>query len=236
MEQQNYDPKEIEAYVKGFWEINKIREKIEQTRKTRNKGKLGYVEGPPTLNGRCHAGHSRGRALKDIWYRFNTMRGYYVLFRAGWDTQGLPVELEVERELNLQNKKAIETEFGLERFIEEVKKNIEKYHQYWLSVDKKFGLFFDYEKEYMTYRDDYIEREWKYLKAAWEQGLLSEGYRVVAYCPSCQTALSDAEVGLGYELLEDPSIYFKFKLKGSENTYLLIWTTMPFTIVTDMLV
>lgn len=236
MEQQNYNPKEVEAYVRSFWENNKIREKIEQTRKVQNKGKLGYVEGPPTLNGRCHAGHSRGRALKDIWYRFNTMRGYYVLFRAGWDTQGLPVELEVERELNLKNKKAIETEFGLERFIEEVKKNIEKYHQYWLSVDKKFGLFLDYEKEYMTYRDDYIEREWKYLKVAWERGLLSEGYRVVAYCPGCQTALSDAEVGLGYELLEDPSIYFKFKLKGSENTYLLVWTTMPFTIVTDMLV
>lgn len=234
--EQSYNPKEIETFVRDFWESNKVRTKIEQVRKGQNEGKLGYVEGPPTLNGRCHAGHSRGRAFKDLWYRFKVMQGYYVLFRAGWDTQGLPVELEVEKELNLPNKKAIETEIGLERFIKEVKANIEKYHQYWLLVDKKFGLFLDYEKEYMTYRDEYIEREWKYLKVAWERGLLNEGYRIVAYCPGCQTALSDAEVGLGYEILEDPSIYFKFRINGSKNTYLLIWTTMPFTIVTDMLV
>jgi len=229
-------PRKIEEYVRSFWEVNRIREKIEFERKKHNVGKIGYVEGPPTLNGRCHAGHSRGRAIKDLWYRFKTMQGYYVLFRAGWDTQGLPVELEVEKELKLPNKKAIEKEIGIEKFLEEVKKNIEKYHQHWLAVDKKFGMFLDYKNEYMTYKDSYIEREWRYLKAAWDKNLLGEGYRVAAYCPGCQTALSDAEVALGYEMLEDPSIYFKFKVKGKESTFLLIWTTMPFTIVTDMLV
>jgi isoleucyl-tRNA synthetase len=230
-----YNAKVIESEVRAFWDKAQIRNAIEEQRSRENIGRLGFVEGPPTLNGRCHVGHSRGRAIKDAWYRLKTMQGYYVLYRAGWDTQGLPVELEVERELGLTNKREIGTKVSLESFIAEVKKTVEKYHEAWLSVDRKFGMFLDYDKEYMTYRDAYIEREWKYLRAAWSKGLLGEGYRVVAYCPGCQTSLSNTEVGLGYETLEDPSIYFKFELEGTKNEFLVLWTTMPFTVVTDML-
>jgi len=230
-----YNAKVIENEVREFWERAKIREIIERERKKASVGKLGFVEGPPTLNGRCHPGHSRGRVIKDAWYRLKTMQGYYVFFRAGWDTQGLPVELEVERELGLTSKRDIGTKISLEKFVEAVKRSIKKYHEDWLTVDRKFGMFLDYDNEYMTYRDAYIEREWRYLKAAWDQNLLGEGYRVVAYCPGCQTSLSNTEVGLGYETVEDPSIFFKFKLVGTPNEYLVLWTTMPFTIVTDML-
>jgi len=230
-----YNAKAIESEVRQFWDKTHVRELIEEQRSRDNVGRLGFVEGPPTLNGRCHVGHSRGRAIKDAWYRLKTMQGYYVLYRAGWDTQGLPVELEVERELGLTSKREIGTKISLERFIGAVKKVVEGYHQDWLRVDRKFGMLMDYGREYMTYRDAYIEREWQYLKVAWDKGLLGEGYRVVAYCPSCQTSLSNMEVGLGYETLEDPSIFFKFKLEGTENEFLVLWTTMPFTIVTDML-
>jgi len=230
-----YAAKVIESEVRRFWDRAHVRELMEERRSRDNIGKLGFVEGPPTLNGRCHVGHSRGRAIKDTWYRFKTMQGYYVLYRAGWDTQGLPVELEVERELGLTSKREIGTKIGLEKFIGAVKKVVQGYHRDWLRVDRKFGMLMDYEREYMTYRDEYIEREWRYLKAAWDKGLLGEGYRVVAYCPSCQTSLSNMEVGLGYETLEDPSIFFKYKLGGTENEFLVLWTTMPFTIVTDIL-
>lgn len=230
-----YNAKVIENDVRRFWERAKVRRTIERERTKANIGRLSFVEGPPTLNGRCHPGHSRGRVIKDAWYRLRTMQGYYVFFRAGWDTQGLPVELEVERDLGLTSKRDIGTKISLEKFVEAVKRSIKKYHEDWLAVDRKFGMFLDYDNEYMTYRDAYIEREWKYLKAAWDQNLLGEGYRVVAYCPGCQTSLSNTEVGLGYETLEDPSIFFKFKLVGTENEYLVLWTTMAFTIITDML-
>jgi len=198
---------------------------------------MGYVEGPPTLNGYQHVGHARGRAIKDFWYRWRTMQGYFVPFRAGWDCQGLPVELEVEKELGVdKGKKQLLREIGEERFVEECKKTIMKYYDHWREMDERFGMFIDGDGAYWTYKDEYIEREWQILKMAWEQGLLGEGHRVVAYCPYCQTSLSNAEVGLGYEQVSDPSIYFKFRLKGRPDEYLAIWTTMPFTIVTDEMV
>jgi isoleucyl-tRNA synthetase len=228
-----YEMQLLENKVLEFWEENQIPEKLRKLRLERNIGKLGYVEGPPTLNGRCHVGHSWGRAIKDLWYRWRSMQGYYVLFRAGWDTQGLPVEIEAEKELGFSNKREALERLGEERFVAEIKKILKKYHDDWRRVDRRFGMFMDYEKEYLTYRDEYIEREWKYLEKAYEQGLLGKGYRVVAYCPSCQTSLSNAEVGLEYSMVEDPSVYFKVRLETGE--YVLVWTTMPFTIVTDEL-
>jgi len=200
-----------------------------------SKGYLGYVEGPPTLNGIPHIGHSRGRVMKDIRYRWKTMQGYYMPFWAGWDCQGLPVELEVEKLLGVKNKRELLERVGLERFIEECKKVILKYHREWVEADKRLGVFINQKKAYWTYLDQYIEREWQYLKRAWEQNLLEEGYYVVAYCPGCQTSLSSAEVGYegSYKEVEDPSLYFKFKVATSDNEYFLIWTTMPFTIITD---
>jgi len=230
----DYRPIEIEKEIREFWMEKEIREKLED----REKGcrdVLGYVEGPPTLNGIPHIGHARGRVMKDIRYRWKTMQGYYVPFWAGWDCQGLPVELEVEKLLGVKNKRELVERVGQERFIEECKKVIMRYHREWVEADKRLGIFINQEKAYWTYRDEYIEREWRYLKRAWEQNLLEEGHYVVAYCPGCQTSLSSAEVGYegSYKEVEDPSVYFKFKRSGSENEFFLIWTTMPFTIITD---
>src|SRR3989304_10430503 len=163
------------------------------------------------------------------------MQGYYVPFWAGWDCQGLPVELEVEKLLGVKNKRELLERVGEERFIQECKKAIMKYHREWVKLDNLLGVFMNHEKAYWTYYDGYIEREWQYLKRAWDQGLLEEGHYVVAYGPGCQTSLSSAEVGYmdSYKIVEDPSLYFKFKVAESQNEYFLIWTTMPFTLVTD---
>ena len=231
----DYHPLELEREIREFWRKNKIPQRLEQLRERANIRSLGFVEGPPTLNGVPHVGHARGRVMKDLRYRMKAMQGFYVTFRAGWDCQGLPVELEVEKELGVKSKRELLERVGEERFVAECKKVVMKYYREWLSADQKLGMFMNYDKAYWTYLDKYIEREWQYLKRAWEQGLLGEGYYVVAYCPYCQTSLSNAEVGLGYEEVEDPSLYFKLKVSESENEYFLVWTTMPFTIVTDML-
>jgi len=231
----DYRPLKLEQEVREFWEKNKILQKLTEYREKSNVGLLGYVEGPPTLNGVQHVGHARGRVIKDFRYRLKTMQEFYVTFWAGWDTQGLPIELEVEQALGVKNKKELLERIGEERFVEECKKTVMKYHRQWFEADKKLGLFINYDKAYWTHYDKYIEREWQYLKRAWEQNLLGEGYYVVAYCPHCQTSLSNAEVGLGYEEVEDSSLHFKFKLSEAENEYFLIWTTMPFTIITDMM-
>ncbi|MDH5447636.1 MAG: isoleucine--tRNA ligase [Candidatus Bathyarchaeota archaeon] len=230
-----YRPLELEQKIREFWEKSHTAEKLEQLRLKKNKGFLGYVEGPPTLNGYPHVGHVRGRVMKDLRYRWKSMQGFYVPFWTGWDCQGLPVELEVERQLGVKNKKDLLERVGEERFVAECKKAIMKYYDAWHGADVKAGVFINDTKAYWTYLDEYIEREWNYLKRAWEQGLLGEGYYVVAYCPHCQTSLSNAEVGMGYEEVEDPSLYFKFRVAKTKNEYFLVWTTMPFTLVTDLM-
>jgi isoleucyl-tRNA synthetase len=230
----NYSPLALEKEIREFWIKNKIREKLELIDKDA-KGILGYVEGPPTLNGIPHIGHARGRVMKDVRYRWKTMEGFYMPFWAGWDCQGLPVELEVEKLLGVKNKREMLEHVGQERFIDECKKAIKRYHAMWLEADGSLGVFINQEKAYWTYKDEYIEREWQILKCAWEQNLLEEGHYVVAYCPGCQTSLSSAEVGYegSYKQVEDPSLYFKFKVAGSTSEFFLVWTTMPFTIITD---
>jgi len=232
---EDYRPLELEKEIRSFWQQNYIQQKLEENRLKQNKGILGYVEGPPTLNGVPHVGHARGRVMKDLRYRLKTMQGYYIPFWAGWDTQGLPVELEVEKLLNVKNKRELLEKVGMEKFVEECKKAIIKYHKEWVAADQKLGVFINHDKAYWTYHDSYIEREWQILKHAWNQGLLEEGHYVVAYCPGCQTSLSSAEVGYegAYKIVEDPSLYFKFKRSDTENEYFLIWTTMPFTLITD---
>jgi len=233
----DYNPLEVEKEIRRFWDKNKITEKLMEFREKNNTGFLGFVEGPPTLNGMPHVGHARGRVMKDLRFRWKTMQGYFVPFWAGWDCQGLPVELEVERALGVKNKRELLERVGEERFIEECKRAIMKYHKEWVEVDKKLGIFINQDKAYWTYLDNYIEKEWQYLKRAWEKDLLEEGYYVVAYCPGCQTSLSNAEVGYedSYREVEDPSLYFKFEVADSKNEFFLVWTTMPFTLVTDMM-
>jgi isoleucyl-tRNA synthetase len=233
----DYRPLEIEREIREFWEKNRIQERLMEYRQKNHVGVAGWVEGPPTLNGIPHVGHARGRVMKDLWFRWKTMKGYFVPFWAGWDCQGLPVELEVEKLLGVKNKRELLEQVGEERFIEECKKAIMRYHKEWVEADRKLGIFINQNKAYWTYTDEYIEREWQYLKRAWEQGLLEEGYYVVAYCPGCQTSLSSAEVGYegSYVEVEDPSLYFKFKVADSQDEYFLVWTTMPFTIITDLM-
>jgi isoleucyl-tRNA synthetase len=231
----DYRPLELEKEIREFWEKNQIQKKLAEFREKNNVGFAGWVEGPPTLNGIPHVGHARGRVMKDLRYRWKTMQGYFMPFWAGWDCQGLPVELEIEKLLGVKNKRELLERVSEELFIEECKKAIMRYHREWVAADKKLGIFIDQERAYWTYLDEYIEREWRYLKRAWEQGLLEEGYYVVAYCPGCQTSLSSAEVGYedSYREVEDPSLHFKFRVSESKNDYFLVWTTMPFTLITD---
>jgi isoleucyl-tRNA synthetase len=229
-----YDWRKIEKRARRFFLSPAARTKIaEAVAKTRP---LGYVEGPPTLNNQPHVGHLRGRMMKDLWYRNSTLDGKNIVFRGGWDTQGLPVELQAEEEMGLSGNKWEDLQkVGVEKLVGKCKELIGKYRVYWEEADDLLGLMIDHKKAYMTYRDSYIEREWTYLESAWRSGLLEEGFKVVPYCPRCQTALSAAEVTLGgYEKLEDPSLYYK--AKAEYGAYLVLWTTMPFTIVTDELV
>jgi isoleucyl-tRNA synthetase len=229
-----FDAKAIENEVRSYLDNLDLRAHLEN--ELAGKELVGYIEGPPTMNGDPHTGHLRGRIIKDLWYRFNTLRKKKVIFRAGWDTQGLPVELQAEKELGLTGSKAENiSKVGIEKIVETCKKIIHSYNEKWVAADKLLGMSFNYEKAYWTFRDSYIEREWQYMKKAWESDVLREWFRVVAYCPSCQTSLSNAEVNQGYENVEDPSFYYKVKLTD-EDAYLIVWTTMPFTIVTDEMV
>jgi isoleucyl-tRNA synthetase len=229
-----FDAKAIENEVRNYLDNLDLRAHLEN--ELTGKELVGYIEGPPTMNGEPHAGHLRGRIIKDLWYRFNTLQKKKVIFRAGWDTQGLPVELQAEKELGLTGSKAENiSKVGVEKIVETCKKIIQSYNEKWVAADKLLGMSFNYEKAYWTFRDSYIEREWQYMKKAWESGVLREWFRVVAYCPSCQTSLSNAEVNQGYENVEDPSFYYKVRL-AEEDAYLIVWTTMPFTIVTDEMV
>jgi isoleucyl-tRNA synthetase len=239
----NFNAKAIENNVRDYLSNLDLTAYLEN--ELAGKELIGYIEGPPTMNGEPHVGHIRGRIIKDLWYRFNTLQKKRVIFRAGWDTQGLPVELQAEKELGLTGSKAENLgKVGVEKIVETCKKIVQLYNKKWVAVDKLLGMSFDYEKAYWTFHNQYIEREWQYLKKAWESGVLKEWFRVVAYCPSCQTSLSNAEVNQGYETVEDPSFYYKVKLlrdgeegEGEEeDAYLIVWTTMPFTIITDEMV
>ncbi len=230
-----YDAKAIETEIRHYLHDIDLRSLLEDELRE-NKELVAFIEGPPTMNGEPHAGHLRGRIIKDLWYRFRSLQKKKVLFRAGWDTQGLPVELQAEKELGLTGSKIENVnKVGLEKIVEACKKVIHRYNESWITSDKLLGMSFNYEKAYWTFRDEYIEREWRYLKKAWESGLLREWFRVVAYCPGCQTSLSNAEVNQAYENIEDPSLYYKVKL-SDQDVYLVVWTTMPFTLVTDEMV
>ena len=228
-----FDAKKIESEVKRYLKSIDLKGQIFASDKPQ---RVRFIEGPPTMNGTPHAGHLRGRVIKDLWYRFNTLQGKKIEFNGGWDTQGLPVELQVEKELGVTGGKteAIR-QFGIEGIVSECKRVVEKYNKTWVDVDKRLGVSFNHDKAYWTFKDEFIEREWQVLKKAHENGILEEDYTVVAYCPSCQTSLSHAEVNQGYEEVTDPSLFYKVRLAG-EDAFLIVWTTMPFTLVTDAMV
>ncbi len=231
---KRYDPLSLEKDVLQFWEETAIYTK---TVKFRESGpRWNFLEGPPTTNGFMHVGHARGRAMKDAQLRYMTMKGYNVWRRGGWDMQGLPVELEVEKNEGLAEKGDIEATMGLETFVAKCKELVDFYLDRWVSDSIRLGLWLDYPQAYQTRRDDYIEHVWYFLKQASKKGLLGRGYRVNPTCPRCNTALSGHEVSQGYQTKVDPSIYVKFKLVNKENEYIVIWTTTPFTLLSNELV
>ncbi len=223
--------KEIENKIRNIPNLQ-LRKMLQKT-KFKN---IIFIEGPPTMNGRPHIGHLRGRIIKDFWYRYNTLQGYYIKFNAGWDTQGLPIELQAEKELKIYGGKSDILKLAtMEKLAAECKKLVNKYNKIWIQMDELLGMSLNQKEAYWTCDDQYIEKEWKILKMAYENGILNEGYKVVGYCPSCQTSLSYAEISQSYEMVEDHSLYYKVKL-CDEDAFLIVWTTMPFTLITDAMV
>ena len=199
-----------------------------------NKGKryFTFYDGPPTANGMPHAGHIITRVMKDIIPRYKVMKGYRVIRKAGWDTHGLPVELEIEKKLGISGKEQIE-EYGVEKFVKECKASVFKYVHEWEEMTNKVGYWVDMEHPYVTYHNEYIESVWWALKEMWNKGLLYEGHKVMPYCPRCGTALSSHEVAQGYKDVKDLTCIAKFKLKD-EDKYVLAWTTTPWTLPSNL--
>ena len=221
---------EREKAVEKFWEDNQIFEKSIDSR--RNGRTYTFYDGPPTANGKPHIGHVETRAFKDMIPRYHAMKGCMVPRKAGWDTHGLPVELEVEKLLGLDGKEQIE-EYGLEPFIQRCKESVWKYKGMWEDFSHTVGFWADMEHPYVTYDNAYIESEWWALKNIWEKGLLYKGFKIVPYCPRCGTPLSSHEVAQGYKDVKERSAIAKFKVK-EEDAYILAWTTTPWTLPSNV--
>ena len=218
---------EREKEVLAFWKENEIFEKSVE----KNKGgkSFNFYDGPPTANGKPHIGHILTRVMKDIIPRYKTMKGFYVRRKAGWDTHGLPVELEVEKLLGIDGKQEIE-KYGIKK----CKESVWKYKHEWEVMSDRIGYWADMKDPYITYDDKYIESVWWALKQMADKGLLYKGYKIVPYCPRCGTALSSHEVAQGYKDVEEKSIFVKFRVKGSADTYFLAWTTTPWTLPSNV--
>ncbi len=225
----NFATREKETLA--YWKNSKI---FEKTIEERKKGKnYTFYDGPPTANGKPHIGHVLTRVIKDIIPRYRTMKGYNVLRKAGWDTHGLPVELEVEKKLGIDGKDKIEA-YGLEPFIHECKESVWKYKGMWEDFSGTVGYWVDMEDPYITYDNNFIESEWWALKQIFDKGLLYKGFKIVPYCPRCGTPLASHEVAQGYKDVKEKSAIAKFRVKGTENEYILAWTTTPWTLPSNV--
>jgi len=218
---------EKEEKVLQFWKKNGIFGKSMAHRE--DAPRYVFYEGPPTANGMPHIGHVLTRVIKDLFPRYQTMKGYHVLRKGGWDCHGLPVEIEVEKELGLSGKPAIE-KYGIERFNKRCRDSVFRYVEEWARLTERIGFWIDLDDPYITLTNNYIESVWWILKQFWDDNLLYQGYKVVPYCPRCGTSLSDHEVAQGYAQATDPSLYVKFPLKDEPGTYFLVWTTTPWTL------
>jgi isoleucyl-tRNA synthetase len=222
-----FDVSSVEENILKLWKKQEVFKKTVEQR----KGKPEYVfyEGPPTANGRPGVHHVLARAFKDMFPRYKIMRGYHVSRRGGWDTHGLPVEIEVEKQLGFNNKQQIE-EYGIDKFNALCKKSVFTYIQDWERLTDRIAFWVDLETAYVTYENEYMESVWWILKNFWDKDLLFKGYKVVPYCPRCGTPLSDHEVALGYEEVSDPSVFVRMPLVDKPDTSLLVWTTTPWTL------
>ena len=221
----------MEKEVAELWKEKDIVKK--NFNKNEGKKYFMFYDGPPTANGMPHVGHIETRVMKDIIPRYKVMKGYYVPRKAGWDTHGLPVELEIEKKLGISGKEQIE-DYGVEKFVKECKDSVFQYVHIWEKMTNQVGYWVDMEHPYVTYHNDYIESVWWALKELWKKGLLYEGHKVMPYCPRCGTALSSHEVAQGYKDVKDLTCIAKFKVKGKENTYILAWTTTPWTLPSNL--
>ncbi len=226
----NLDFVSREKAVLEFWKENKIFEKSIENRE--GHPTYTFYDGPPTANGKPHIGHVLTRVIKDMIPRYRTMKGYMVPRKAGWDTHGLPVELEVEKMLGINGKEQIEG-YGLEPFIDHCKESVWKYKGMWEDFSGTVGFWADMDKPYVTYHNDFIESEWWSLKEIWNKGLLYKGFKIVPYCPRCGTPLSSHEVAQGYKTLKERTAIVRFKIKG-EDAYFLAWTTTPWTLASNI--
>ena len=220
-----------EKAVIKFWKDNEVFES--SVKKNEGNEEFSFYDGPPTANGKPHIGHILTRVMKDIIPRYQTMKGKHVLRKAGWDTHGLPVELEVEKTLGIDGKPQIE-KYGIEPFIKQCKQSVWKYKNEWEKMSDRVGYWVDMEHPYVTYDDNYIESEWWALKEMHKKGLLYKGHKIVPYCPRCGTALSSHEVAQGYKTVKENSAVVRFKVKGKENLYILAWTTTPWTLPSNV--
>ena len=219
-----------EKEIEKFWDENHIFEKSMDSRKEGET--YTFYDGPPTANGKPHIGHVLTRVIKDMIPRYRTMKGYMVPRKAGWDTHGLPVELEVEKMLGLDGKEQIE-QYGLDPFIRKCKESVWKYKGLWEDFSGTVGFWADMEHPFVTYDDNYIESEWWALKEIWKKGLLYKGFKIVPYCPRCGTPLSSHEVAQGYKQVKERSAIVRFKVKD-EDAYFLAWTTTPWTLPSNV--
>ena len=220
-----------EKQVLEFWKQEDIFKK--SVEKNEGNPEFSFYDGPPTANGKPHIGHILTRVMKDIIPRYKTMKGYHVLRKAGWDTHGLPVELEVEKMLGIDGKQEIE-KYGIEPFIKKCKESVWKYSNEWRKMSDRIGYWADMDNPYVTYDNNYIESVWWAIKQMADKGLIYKGYKIVPYCPRCGTALSSHEVAQGYKDVEETSVFVKFALKDVENTYFLAWTTTPWTLPSNV--
>ncbi|MEM5801898.1 MAG: isoleucine--tRNA ligase [Candidatus Aenigmatarchaeota archaeon] len=225
-----YNPNEIENRIRNFWEKNKIPQKLQADLK---KKKFYLLDGPPYVNQVAHVGHIKTTTAKDVWAKFKQMQGFNVWLQPGFDTHGLPIENMVERELNITSKQQIE-EMGIDKFMKICRSHAEDMKNEWLKLYKQLGAWRGWFEPYLTYKNYFIESGWWTIKRLYEKGMLVEGEKPTFWCPHCETALAGYEVTDSYADIKDPSIYVKFRIKGKQNEYLLVWTTTPWTLVSNV--
>jgi isoleucyl-tRNA synthetase len=221
----------LEESILDFWKKENIFAKTLEA--TKNNKKFVFYEGPPTANGSPGVHHVLSRVFKDIFPRYKTMKGFYVTRKAGWDTHGLPVEIEVEKKLGINSKKEIE-KIGVEKFNRLCRESVVKYEDEWKRMTERIAFWIDLDNAYYTFKNEYIESVWWILKTIWDKNLLYEGHKIVPYCPRCGTALSSHEVAQGYKEVEDQTVIVKFPLEGEKDVYFLVWTTTPWTLISNV--
>ncbi|HRF99385.1 MAG TPA: class I tRNA ligase family protein, partial [Aggregatilineales bacterium] len=218
---------QVEQEVQEFWRLHRI---FERTMQEREGGeRFVFYEGPPTANGQPGSHHVLARSFKDLFPRYKTMRGYYCLRKGGWDTHGLPVEIAVQKELGITNKREVEA-YGIAEFNKKCRDSVFRNIAEWEKLTERTAYWVNLDEAYVTFTNDYIESVWWVLRQLWDKNLIYQGYKVVPYCTQCGTPLSSHEVAQGYDTVKDPSVFVRFPVQDKQGVYFLVWTTTPWTL------